>query len=138
MIRKHCLPLTYLPKIDAVLNGDCRQTIRAGRRVEVGDWIMFHGWQGKPYKSKWSFRTPYWRVITADPIRIRQDGIFWFDDWYKWVRQLGVCEYIASADYIDPPTGEALRDVLFAMHKIPEEGIDAQIIRWKFKKHGGN
>ena len=27
-------------------------------------------------------------------------------------------------------TGEALRDVLLGMHTIPDEGIDAQILRW--------
>jgi hypothetical protein len=28
------------------------------------------------------------------------------------------------------PAGEALRDVLLGMHTIPDEGIDAQILRW--------
>jgi hypothetical protein len=31
---------------------------------------------------------------------------------------------------IEPPTGEALREVLLGMHTIPDEGIDAQILRW--------
>ena len=31
---------------------------------------------------------------------------------------------------IGPPTGEALREVLLGMHTIPDEGIDAQILRW--------
>ncbi len=31
---------------------------------------------------------------------------------------------------IEPPTGEALRDVLLGMHRIPDEGVEAQILRW--------
>ena len=31
---------------------------------------------------------------------------------------------------IEPPTGDALREVLLGMHTIPDEGIDAQILRW--------
>ncbi len=31
---------------------------------------------------------------------------------------------------IEPPTGEALRDVLTRMHKIPDDGIEAQVVRW--------
>ena len=36
---------------------------------------------------------------------------------------------LAARDGIVPPTGEALRDVLFGMHKIPGP-TPAQIIRW--------
>jgi hypothetical protein len=39
---------------------------------------------------------------------------------------------LAARDFIDPPTGEALRDVLIGKNgKIPEEGAPAQILRWK-------
>lgn len=42
------------------------------------------------------------------------------------------CHDLAALDYISPSTGEALRDVLVGMNgKIPEEGIEAQVIRWK-------
>lgn len=37
---------------------------------------------------------------------------------------------LAALDGIVPPTGEALRDVLFSKNKIPKEGIEAQVLRW--------
>ena len=37
---------------------------------------------------------------------------------------------LAARDGIEPPTGEALRDVLLEMHRIPNEGVEAQILRW--------
>jgi len=69
---KHILPLTYEPKIQAVLNGKCTQTIRPisyTKEKKVNDLIMFHGWSDKPYRSKWSFRTPYWRITKVFDIR---------------------------------------------------------------------
>ena len=30
----------------------------------------------------------------------------------------------------EPKTGEALREVLLGMHTIPDEGIEAQVVRW--------
>ena len=65
---KHILPLTYEPKIPDVLNGKCTQTIRPisyTKPKNKGDLVMFHGWLGKPYRSKWSFRTPYWEIIQS-------------------------------------------------------------------------
>ena len=62
---KHILPLTYKPKIPDVLGGKCTQTIRPisyTKPKNKGDLVMFHGWSGKPYRSKWSFRTPYWEI----------------------------------------------------------------------------
>jgi hypothetical protein len=68
----HIKALTYKPKIDGVLTGKIRQTIRpiTFLRVEKfnttihnypkpvleGDTILFHGWEGKPYRSPWSWR----------------------------------------------------------------------------------
>lgn len=63
---KHILPLTYEPKIPGVISGKITQTIRpfnSTKQKKVGDLIMFHGWTGKPRRSKWSFRTPYWKII---------------------------------------------------------------------------
>jgi len=36
----------------------------------------------------------------------------------------------AKADGIDPPTGEALEKVMKEYHRIPDEGLEAQILRW--------
>ena len=72
---KYNIPLTYKPKIPKVLSGECTQTIRAGRKFKTGDLISFHGWEGKPYRSKWSFRTPYYTVVNLVPIIIKKEGI---------------------------------------------------------------
>jgi len=128
--RKWNLPLTYGPKIAGVQDGTIRQTIRAGRKFHVGDLVSFHGWSGKPYRSPWSFRTDYFVLTTARNILILPGGIVFpgplHEEYYAW-RAL---DDLAARDGIEPPTGEALRDVLLGMHTIPDEGIDAQILRW--------
>ena len=127
MTRKIILPLTYLPKIQPVIEGKCTQTLRTGRRVTIGDLVLFHGWSGKPYYSSWSFKTPYWRVREAWPIKIFPEGLqVTPGPVVKW----DCLDNLAAEDGIDPPTGEALRDVLLSMHRIPENGLEAQIIRW--------
>lgn len=77
MPRKFNLPLTYAPKIEGVRNGTIRQTIRTGRRFAVGDHVSFHGWLGRPYFSKWSFRTEYFRLTQVWDIFIEKGGIRW-------------------------------------------------------------
>lgn len=137
MTHKHILPLTYKPKIQAVREGRCRQTIRAGRKFQVGDLVMFHGWEGKPYRSKWSFRTPWWKIHTSIwNVQIFKEGILFpeMTDWMDYSPEMFspwmVLDWIAELDGIDPPTGEELGKVLLSMHRIPEEGFPAQIIRW--------
>ncbi len=96
---------------------------------------MFHGWQGKPYRSKWSFRTPYWNVIEALPIFIFPYGISIEystknkSEVFPWHR----FDALAKKDGIDPPTGEQLCHVMSSMHDIPETGVSAQVIRWEYK-----
>lgn len=128
MTPRHILPLTYAPKIPAVLEGRCRQTIRAGRKFQVGDLVMFHGWEGRPYHSKWSFRTPWWTVENTFDITLFLWGILTPSRVYQW--NYWELRNVAALDGIDPPTGEELGKVLLSMHRIPEEGFPAQIIRW--------
>ena len=138
--RKWNLPLTYAPKIEAVRNGKCMQTIRVTGKIpkKVGDVVSFHGYQngrGTP----WTWRTPYWEIIEVINIWIFHDGLLnqTVDDpnrpapWlFKWEGE--ICDHLAELDYINPPTGEALRDVLIGMNgKIPLEGVEAQVIRWR-------
>ena len=126
---KYNLPLTYKPKIDAVISGACRQTIRAGEKFKVGDLVSFHGWEGKPYRSKWSFRTPYFDLKTVINVDFNKKyGAYINGTWYEWddPEIIG----IAKLDYIDPPTGEALRDVLFGLNSSKGSHFEAQIIRW--------
>jgi hypothetical protein len=129
---KYNIPLTYKPKIPMVLSGECTQTIRAGRKFQVGDLISFHGWEGRPYRSKWSFRTPYFEARSVYPIKIFQTGIMAEIDIDIQTWNLPLLDIISYEDGIDPPTGEELGRVLTSYHKIPEEGLPAQIIRWKW------
>jgi hypothetical protein len=45
--------------------------------------------------------------------------------WTSWYP-----DRLAEYDYINPPTGEVLRDVLFGLNGAPKEPEQYQIIRW--------
>lgn len=130
MPHKFNLPLTYAPKIAGVQDGTIRQTIRTGRKFAVGDLVSFHGWSGRPYFSKWSFRTPYFPLVEVldifiEPGGLRREG----QSVVKWTEP--IMDSIARMDGIVPPTGAALAAVLTGLNKIPDgQGVEAQIIRW--------
>jgi hypothetical protein len=100
----------------------------------MGDLVSFHGWEGRPYRSKWSFRTPYWALILVEDISIYSNGIYspWPDRFCEW--DTPEMDALASLDGIDPPTGEELGRVLTSMHRIPDEGLSAQIITWEYTR----
>lgn len=126
-IRKY-LPLTYAPKIPGVLSGSIFQSIRIDTILEIGDHIAFHGWAGIPYKSPWSFRTPYMEINWAEPIKIHEDFIYY--PWEKKKFKVGDSElnYLAALDGINPPTGE---DLLRVLHQYHGPGtLKGKIIRW--------
>jgi len=140
-MKKFNLPLTYAPKIQPVIDGTCRQTIRTGRKFSEGDLVSFHGWAGRPYHSSWSFRTPYQPLKWARSFDIIDKGIIgtFFkeeapmeNDTYArctlWLWK--DLDWLAALDGIVPATGEELHNVLMSKNKIPAEGIEAQIIRW--------
>ena len=55
----HILSLTYVPKIPLVKSGEITQTIRLHnpeRPKKVGDKLILHTWEGKPYRTKWDWR----------------------------------------------------------------------------------
>jgi len=127
---KRMLPITYKPKEAGIRDGSIRQTFRKDWKFIPGDEIGFYGWVGKPYRSKWSFKTEYFTVRSALPVVVSEDGIEWyiastpdepvaFSTWDK-------LNDVAKLDGIDPPTGTALRDVLLS------NGVTgkSQIIRW--------
>lgn len=134
--RKRCIPLTYAPKIPGVIAGDIRQTIRIDADYQIGDLISFHGWEGKPYRSHWSFRTPYFPVRLAEPIKILQWGIMWPIDLgivWEWDSQLinDLAEQDGISSGIPENSGYVLKSVLEMFHgSIPWEGLEAIIIRW--------
>ena len=144
MPRDWNLPLTYPPKIEPVKRGECTQTIRfctiskskkhPGKiiRKQVGDRVRFYRWTGRPYWSHPEYITDYMKIIIADNVVVYPEGILWVieNDRIEWAHEH--MDYIARCDFIDPPTGEALRDVLIGKNgKIPAEGAQAQILRWK-------
>ena len=144
MSRDWNLPLTYPPKIEPVKQKKCKQTIRfctiskskkhPGEiiRKQVGDRVRFYRWTGRRYGSHPEYITDYMKIIIADNVVVYPEGILWVieNDRIEWAHEH--MDYIARCDFIDPPTGEALRDVLIGKNgKIPAEGAQAQILRWK-------
>ena len=135
MTRKWNLPLTYQPKIQPVIDGTIRQTIRIvnpGKpKKEEGDLIRFYMWTEKPYRSPRITITEYMPLTVVKDCRIMSMGI----DNLKFQGEYGLWEWneldrLAEFDGIIPPTGEALRDVLFGKDGIPDPAIEAQVLRW--------
>lgn len=126
---RHVKALTYADKIDAVRSGACRQTIRpAGKRpVRVGATITFHGWTDRARRSPWSWQLEV-EVTEVIEAKISTDGMLIegvFHVWTSWYPAR-----LAEYDHINPPTGEALRDVLFGLNGAPKQPKQYQIIRW--------
>ena len=126
---RHVKALTYTDKVDAVRSGTCRQTIRpAGKRpVGVGDTITFHGWTDRAYRSPWSWRLEV-EVTEVIPAELSNSGMFINGVLHAWTSWYPA--RLAEYDYINPPTGEALRDVLFKLNDAPKELEQYQVIRW--------
>lgn len=139
-MRKWRLPLTYQPKIEPVMKGECRQTIRArtvnkktGKMApakQVGDLIMFFAWDGRPYWSKQIPLTEYTPLLEVENVKIVPLGIiFEKGGLVPWMYTY--MDTIAARDGIVPPTGKTLCDVLVGKNgKIPDDGISAQVLRW--------
>ena len=135
--RKWNLPLTYRPKIARVASGEIRQTIRHGLKYRVGDQVSFHGWEGLPYRSRWTNRTGYFRLTECKEIRIYPDGVrrsgrsdepglIWRH--CCWISP--TVDHLAILDGIDPPTGRELGWLFTTMYDLPDDGMDFQVIRW--------
>lgn len=130
---KHVLSMTYAPKINAVQDGRCTQTIRRRGTIKAGDSIMFHGWSGKAYRSKWNdkMRVTVTEVIhclaSTEGLKFENTKTIPWDDI--------IIDIIAQRDFIDPPTGLALRGVLFELNGgAPSTPVECQIIRWEIDR----
>jgi hypothetical protein len=141
------LGFTYKPKILAVLDGRCTQTIRYGRRIAPLEPLLLHGWTGRPYYDPWSWRK---RVvcIEATPIKVYPNGIS-YSEYHIVAVDINMIaledskpegligwdtarmDRLAQLDFISPPTGVELGNALLHMHKIGEAGEPFQIVRWK-------
>ena len=120
---------TYEPKIKAVQTGKCTQTIRPKHTVKVGDKIQFHGWEGRPYWSRWSWRM---KVVVTDVIYIMafKDGVeFSSSPTERLPWDNPYITRVAKMDGIDPPTGKAMGELFNSKYDLTE-GIPMQIIRW--------
>jgi co-chaperonin GroES (HSP10) len=127
--RNHVKSFTYEPKIKAVRKGSITQTIRKRGKVpvKVGDKILFHGWEDRPYRSKWSWRLKTEITAVVD-ITVYAWGIEDMSSRRPW-RTLNL---LAELDGIEPPTGEELGRVLTEKNKGDfVKGELFQIIRWK-------
>lgn len=130
---------TYKPKIEKVLNFDCTQTIREGRKTSVDDEILFHGWTGVPYYSKWSWRLRI-KVSKVKPIKLYKDGLTFLEDYDIYVEKHYTWDelaYLARQDGIagDPlEVGSNLGNILkeYCKQEITDEGVDYEIIFWEF------
>jgi hypothetical protein len=137
---RYVMAFTYEPKIERVRRGEISQTIRPKWKVALGDRILLHGWTGKPYRSKWS-----WRLSVtvshveniyafADGIKIDINGAWIF---FPWDSERA--DTIAALDGIEPPTGIALGKLLTNMHRLlprhrygpTDYRPNFQIIAWK-------
>jgi len=125
-MRQRWRAITYKPKAEAVRDGLCRQTIRKGE-FAVGDIQPFHGWEGLPYRSPWSWRREFVLIevvpILAAPTYFAIGGAPRRYDWRG-----SYADELARLDYIDPPTGAALRDVLMGFHGRGKHELS--ILRW--------
>ena len=130
---RHVMAVTYEPKVKGVLDGTCMQTIRKRRKkpFAIGDLILLHGWEGRPYWSRWSWRKV---VIVSEVVDIQV-----YQTYIVKVKRSKANSYcysqneidnLAKEDGIEPPTGEELIKVLSGGKKIPNKGIKMQIIRW--------
>ena len=129
---KHILPLTYEPKIFDVRNGICTQTIRpcSDKKPKfVGDLVMYHGWEGRPYHSKWSFRTPYWKIKEIIWILITEDGIIMYDDPMRLLSP-DECKDIAIKDGF--VNYEEMYAEFVKMYGKKLETLVFEIIRWDY------
>jgi len=136
-MRKWNLPLTYKPKIQPVIDGTCRQTIRVCKpdkpKKQEGDLIRFYTWTGTPYRSKRKTITEYSELWLTEDILIIPTGMLHYHNgkfqkevnWDSWEMN-----NLAVYDGIVPPTGETLHEVLMSKNKIPKDGVEAQILRW--------
>lgn len=126
----HVKAITYPPKITAVRSGACRQTIRKGSNVQVGDRILWHGGNESRVRD-WMLDVV---VTEAIPITIdwyvgigRDDTGVLDPVWYPW--ESSHANDLAAKDFIDPPTGIELCDVLAGFYG-KMEFVECQIIRW--------
>ena len=109
------IPMSYAPKLDAVFDGTCTQTIRRGLKYAVGERRWIYEWSGKPYRSKWGRRMLV-EITDVQRVELNELTLDFTTDTGATVFTCGWAQEdarrLAADDHIDPPTGLGLRDVL--------------------------
>jgi hypothetical protein len=140
----HIKALTYKEKIPGVLSGEIQQTIRTYLRtspdkvVKMGDTILFHGWEGKPYRSRWSWRLKV-KVDRVHYGTAYPDRIYIIENpnsknvLNSFIWDSPEADLLAKRDGICPPTGLQLKNTLERLNgEITIVGVGIQIIRWEW------
>jgi len=133
----HILSLTYAPKIPLVKSGECTQTIRLhnpDKPKKVGDKLILHTWEGKPYRSRWGWRleTQISELILLDWGQSIADARLSFTQGKSWVPtdEIGL-KNIAIWDGIKNPHWMPLMETLQNLNDMDSvRGIVWDIIRW--------
>lgn len=81
-VSDHITAITYEPKIKKVLDLDVRRTMRKTRKFKSGQHVLIHGWSGRPYRSKWSWRMKV-HLITVLNFHLSKECISIMDDDWK-------------------------------------------------------
>ena len=119
-MKSYKMKMAYEPKIKAVVEGDCRQTIRRGRKYRKGDFITI-------IRTPQGFSPQFQLVDVINIVVDKQKGFLIFEKWYSWDSQ--TLQELAELDHIDPPCGEKLKRVLYGYYP-KKDRFEAQIIRW--------
>lgn len=126
---RYVMALTYEPKIDEVREGSIRQTIRPwNRRLLNARRLLIHGWEGRPYRSKWSWRLDV-EVESVQELHVTWGGWRWAGSgWVPWSAPASV--ELARLDGIKPATGFELRDVLTGLNPRFNYDMCYLAVRW--------
>lgn len=129
--RHHSMPMTCKDKLDRVFSGEIRQTIRWGEKYQKGDTLTIFEWTGKPYRSKWGRRIEV-LVKSIELIEIRNSGIGIIGAYAEVPWSDCYADHLAKNDGLEPPTGQHLKEVLFALHPTRHFQIGEifQVVRW--------
>ncbi len=143
----HITAMTYQPKVEPVKRLECRQTTRIFNPENpfvVGDDILIHGWEGRPYRSPWNWRLPRMPLTqVVDMVAFRSCVAFWQNpltgkplssqscaiSYYLW--EDWIINELSRLDGIVPATGTEYKRVLEGFHaEFAESPAHFQILRW--------
>lgn len=143
-MRTHIKAFTYKEKIPDVRRGICCQTIRPLGKIPVEPWdkILFHGWEGVPYRSKWSWRL---LVIVNDvhSTMLFQDGLAMDNKFFPWYQLDNLARQDGIKPMDDMSEGESMGWLFNVFYPdLPAHweavGQKFQIIRWDPKTIAGD